>query len=62
LDDVIVGEIEALLQKYKDVFACLARNWSKFPHTLFNIELDMTIPPIHYVKYRMNPIYVVVVK
>jgi hypothetical protein len=26
LDDVIVGEIEALLQKYKDVFACLARN------------------------------------
>jgi len=41
---------------YKDlkgILANVAQHW---------IELDTSIPPIHQVKYRLNPNYVAIVK
>lgn len=43
LDDAIVGDVEALLWKYKDVFAWSYKELIGIPHTLFNIELNSTL-------------------
>ncbi len=64
LDDVIVGEAKTLLQKYKDMFAWSCKELIIIPPHIVQhrIDLESTIPPIHQVKYRMNLIYVTVVK
>ncbi len=60
LDDVIVGEMEALLQEYKDTFTWAYKELIKIPPHIIQhrIELDTTIPPIH----QMNLNYAIVVK
>jgi hypothetical protein len=47
LDDVIIGEVEALLQEYKDVFAWSYKDLTLIPpHIAWHkIELDIIIRP-----------------
>lgn len=49
LDDAIVGEVEALLWKYKDMFAWSYKELIGIPPhiTQHQIELDTTIPPAY---------------
>jgi hypothetical protein len=60
LGDVIIGEVEALLQEYKDMFTWAYKELIKIPPHIIQhqIELDITIPPIH----QMNLNYAIVVK
>jgi hypothetical protein len=64
LDELVTRNIEALLREYKDIFAWNYINFKGIPlHiTQHQIELDITIPPIHQVRYQMNPNYVAIVK
>jgi hypothetical protein len=63
LDDVIAGEVKALLWEYKDVFAWSYKELTRIPPhiTQHQIELDTTISLAHQ-GYWMNPNYVIVVK
>jgi len=64
LDEVIVGELEALLREYKDMFAWSYKDLTEIPLHIVEhlIELNITILPTHQAKYQMNPNYAVVVK
>jgi hypothetical protein len=64
LDDAIVGEVDALLWKYKDVFAWSYKELIGIPPhiTQHRIELDTTIPLAYQARYQMNPNYVAMVK
>jgi len=49
LDDVIVGEVEALLREYKHLFEWSYKELAEIPPdiTQHQIELDTTIPLAH---------------
>ncbi len=53
-----------MLKEFKDVFAWTYKDLKGIPLELtqHKIELDITIPLTHQVKYRLNPNYVTIVK
>jgi hypothetical protein len=59
-----VLEVVQLLKEFKDVFAWTYKDLKGIPLELpqHTMELDITIPPTHQVRYRLNPNYVTVVK
>jgi hypothetical protein len=61
---LVTTNIKALFKEYKDNFAWNYLDLKGIPPWIVGhrIELDTTIPPIHQIKYQMNPNYVVVVK
>jgi len=52
------------LKEFKDIFAWTYKNLKRIPPKLaqFKIELDITIPLTHHVRYKLNPNYVIVIK
>jgi hypothetical protein len=52
-----VFEVEQLLKEFKDVFAWTYKDLKGIPLKLPQhiMELDITIPPTHQVRYRLNP-------
>jgi hypothetical protein len=64
LDELVTRNIEALLWEYKDIFAWNYIGFKGIPLRIaqHQIEFDITIPPIHQIRYQMNPNYVAMVK
>jgi len=56
--------MEQLLKEFKDVFAWTYKYLKGIPLELAQhiIELDITIPPAHQARYRLNPKYATMVK
>jgi len=56
--------MEQLLKEFKDVFAWTYKDLKGIPLELAQhiIELDITIPPGHQARYRLNPNYTIEVK
>jgi hypothetical protein len=53
-----------LLKEFKDVFVWTYKDMNNIPPMLVQqiIELDTSIPPTHYTRYRLNPNYAAIVK
>jgi hypothetical protein len=56
--------MEQLLKEFKDVFAWTYKDLKGIPLELAHhkIEQNITIPPAHQAKYRLNPNYVTTIK
>jgi hypothetical protein len=52
------------LKEFKDIFAWTYKTLKGIPPKLaqYKIELDITIPPTHHVRYKLNPNYVIIIK
>jgi hypothetical protein len=52
------------LKEFKDIFARTYKNLKGIPPKLaqFKIELDISIPLTHHVRYKLNRNYVIIVK
>ncbi len=57
-------ELEQLLKEFKDVFAWTYKDLKRVPPELAQhiIELDITIPPTHQARYRLNLNYATTIK
>ncbi len=57
-------KVEQLLKEFKDVFAWTYKDLKGIPLELAQhiIELDITIPPTHQIKYILNPNYATSIK
>jgi len=59
-----VLEMEQLLKEFKDVFAWTYKDLKGIPLKLAHhkIEQNISIPPTHQAKYKLNPNYVTTIK
>jgi hypothetical protein len=53
-----------LLKKFKDIFVWTYKDLKGIPLDVIQhrIELDTSIPHVHQIRYRLNPIYVTIIK
>jgi hypothetical protein len=59
-----IEELQMLLKEFKDVFAWTYKDLKGITPKLAQhiIELNTSIPPTHQAKYRLNLIYVIIIK
>jgi hypothetical protein len=64
LDELVATSIKIIFHEYKDIFAWNYTDLKGIPPDIAQhcIELNITIPPSHRVRYRMNPNYVAIIK
>jgi hypothetical protein len=57
LDELVTRNTEALLRKYKGIFAYNYINFKRIPLRIVQhqIELNVTIPQVHQIPYQKNP-------
>ncbi len=64
LESIITKQLIELLKEFKDIFAWTYKDMKSIPLEIaqHRIEPDITIPPTHQTRYRLNPNYATIVK